>query len=45
MTRELAEARKRAGEYINKARVLGTEEIGVDIVALLESAGWEVFPC
>ena len=44
MTRELAEAKTRAGDYINKARVLGTEEIGVDIVALLEAAGWEVFP-
>lgn len=44
MTTELIEAKKRAGDYINKARVLGNEDIGVDIVALLESAGWEVFP-
>jgi hypothetical protein len=44
MTQELAEAKARAGEYISKARVLGNEEVGVDIVALLESAGWEVFP-
>lgn len=44
MTAPLAEARKRAGEYIQKARVLGSEEIGVDVVAILEEAGWEVFP-
>ena len=44
MTQELAEGKTRAGEYINKARVLGNEGIGVDIVALLEASGWEVFP-
>ena len=44
MTEELVEAKTRAGEHINKARVLGTEDIGVDVLALLEEAGWEVFP-
>lgn len=44
MTAELAEAKTRAAEHIKKAQVLGNEEIGVDVVALLEGAGWEVYP-
>lgn len=44
MTQEQAEARSRASDHINKARALGDEGIGVDIVGMLESAGWEVFP-
>lgn len=44
MNQELHAAKRLAGDHINKARALDNEDIGADIVALLEAAGWEVFP-
>jgi hypothetical protein len=45
MSQELHAAKQLAADHINKARVFQDETIGgVDIVALLEAAGWEVFP-
>jgi len=44
MTEELAEALHRAADYLNKARATSNEGVGVDVVEMLEAAGWEVFP-